>query len=294
MSTATVVGLGEILWDVLPEGRKLGGAPANFAFHVNSLGGSSLVVSRVGEDGLGDEALAILQDNGLDVSCVTRDPEHPTGTVEARLDAEGVATYVFPDDVAWDFLELNQEARSAAAGVNAVCFGSLAQRSPVSKAAIQAFLRLVPTDSLKVFDVNLRQNFFNKQTLENSLNLANVLKVSDTELPVLGRIFSLSGTDEEVLRGLLERFELRAAGLTRGPDGSLLVSPDQVSDHPGIRAKVKDTIGAGDSFGAAMTLGLLAGWDLDRINERANQVAAFVCGQVGGMAGVGKSLRILL
>ena len=293
MGAITAVGIGEILWDVLPGGRKLGGAPANFAFHVNGLGGRGLIVSRLGQDAWGDEALQVLGANGLNLCCVTRDPQHPTGTVEARLDEAGVATYVFPDNVAWDFLELNPAAFQVAQRAQAVCFGTLAQRSAISRAAVHQFLRATPRAALRVFDVNLRGDMYSREVLESSLDLADALKVSDAELPVLARIFGLPEGDQERLAALVERYGLRLAALTRGGQGSLLATPGAVSDHPGFRVEVADTIGAGDAFGAAMTLGFLAGWDLDAVNVRANEVAAFVCTRPGAMQAADRELRIL-
>ena len=301
MNKATAVGLGEVLWDVLEgagEGagggdRTLGGAPANFAFHVNGLGGAGVPVSRVGRDDLGREAVDLLRANGLDTACVTVDPQHATGTVLAQLDGRGQATYVFPPDVAWDFLELNRAARDLAKRADAVSFGTLAQRSEVSRAAIHEFLRAVPAACLKVFDVNLRQDFYSRDILEQSLDAAHVLKVSDTELPVLAGMFGASGDDRSVLEAFVSRFGLKLAALTRGAAGSLLVAPGEASEHAGLRVEVVDTIGAGDAFGAALTLGLLAGWDLDRVNARANEVAARVCAQQGAMVEAPVGLRII-
>lgn len=301
MGEYLAVGLGEVLWDVLPEGRKLGGAPANFAFHVNGLGGRGVLISQVGDDDLGREALALLEKNGLDTACVNLSRAYPTGTVLARVDAQGVASYEFPDDVAWDYLELNAAARAAASEARAVCFGSLAQRSPVSRRAIRDFLRATPDGCLRLYDVNLRADFFDQDLVARSLDLADALKVSDEELPVLAGYFGLRGDDRDVLAGLCARFGLRFVALTRGAHGSLLVGgpgqaagelAGQVSDHPGLTTEVRDTIGAGDSFTAALALGVLHGWSLDAVNQRANQVAAYVCSQPGAMAQVPEELRI--
>lgn len=285
-----VIGLGEILWDVLPEGRKLGGAPANFAYHVNALGGRGVPVSRVGDDDLGHEALSLLRRRGLDVSHVTLDPDHPTGTVIAELDDEGKASYVFPPDVAWDYLEIAEDTVRLAPEVDAVCFGSLAQRSQASRKAMHDFLDFLPNDSLKVFDINLRGDFYTREVMAESLELANVLKVSDEELPVLADAFGLKGDDAKVLEALAELFSLQLCALTRGSSGSLLLRRDGRHDHPGEAATVVDTIGAGDSFTAAMVLGMLAGWPLGKINERANLVAAAVCAQAGAMVEVPREL----
>jgi fructokinase len=276
-------GLGELLWDVLPEGRTLGGAPANFAFHVNGLGGQGVVVSRIGADALGLEALDLLSGRGVDVSHVGTDPQRPTGTVLARLDDAGSATYSFPADVAWDALVPDEKSMALAGRVDGVCFGSLGQRSATSRAAIQSFLQATKADALRIFDVNLRQEFYSRDSIEQSLQLASVCKLSDEELPVLARLFDLSGNDETMLGALLARFDLRLIACTLGGAGSVLVTPDAVDRHPGIPTTLADTIGAGDSFTAALALGMHAGWALERINQRANEVAAFVCSQPGGM-----------
>lgn len=287
-----VIGLGEVLWDVLPEGRQLGGAPANFAYHVNALGGTGVPVSRVGDDELGREALDILQERGLDVSHITLDPNHPTGTVLAELDAEGKATYVFPPNVAWDYLEIPSATAVMASRAAAVCFGSLAQRSPVSRTAIQGFLESLSEDSLRIFDVNLRGEFYTPETIAESLELANVLKVSDEELPILADIFGLNGTEGSVIEAVLELFSLDLCALTRGGSGSLLLAATESHDHPGLSVDIVDTIGAGDSFTAAMTLGLLAGWSLPEINKHANRVAAAVCGHAGAMPVLSEKLKV--
>lgn len=289
-------GLGELLWDVLPEGKTLGGAPANFAFHVNGLGGLSaagMVVSRIGDDANGQEAMDLLAGRGVDLSHVSVDPERPTGTVLAQLDGEGKASYTFPPDVAWDGLVLDNRGLALAAEVAGVCFGSLAQRSAVSRSAIHGFLRATRPDALRIFDVNLRQQFYTKEIIESSLELASVLKLSDEELPVVAEMFGLTGSDEDLLASLVARFDLRLAACTLGGEGSLLVTSDSKDRHPGLPATIADTIGAGDSFTAALALGMSAGWSLDRINQRANEVAAAVCAQAGGMVAVPESLQVL-
>lgn len=287
-----VVGLGEVLWDVLPQGRTLGGAPANFAFHANGLGGFGAVVSRVGDDELGAEALALLGGRGVDTSQVSIDPNHPTGTVQAELDAQGRASYVFPPHVAWDFLELDEPMRALAEETDGVCFGTLAQREAMSRAAIHEFLRATRQEALRVFDINLRGDFYTRETVRESLQLAGVLKLSDEELPVVADMFGLSGSEEELLAALVDSFGLALAACTFGQAGSLLLTPRDSHRHPGVAVQVEDTIGAGDAFTAALTLGMLAGLPLPELNERANLVAAAVCGQAGGMPDLPKDLRV--
>jgi fructokinase len=285
------IGLGEILWDVLPDTRLLGGAPANFAYHVNALGGAGIPVSRVGDDALGAEALSILATSGLNIDGVAVDPEHPTGTVDARINADGVATYVFPDDVAWDFITLDENARSLAARADAVCFGTLAQRSGVSRSSIHDFLRAAP-GALKICDLNLRQDFNSRAIITCSLELADVLKINDDELKVVTKMFSLPQDEHAALQALMNHHWLKLCVLTRGDKGSLILSSDAVSDLPGSPVKVADTIGAGDSFTAAMALAYLSGWTLEDTHRHAARVAAYVCGQPGAMPKMPDALRI--
>lgn len=291
MKQFLAIGIGEILWDVLPDARLLGGAPANFAYHVNALGGAGIPVSRVGNDALGVEALSILATSGLNIDAVSVDPAHPTGTVDARINVDGVATYVFPDDVAWDFITLDENARSLAARADAICFGTLAQRSRVSRAAIHDFLRAAP-GALKVYDINLRQNFYSPAIITASLELADVLKINDDELAILIDMLSLPQGEQDALKTLMDRHGLTLCVLTRGDKGSLILSSDAISDLPGQSVEVADTIGAGDSFTAAMTMGYLSGWTLDEINRHAAKVAAYVCGQAGAMPAMPEGLRI--
>ncbi|QGY39723.1 carbohydrate kinase [Pseudodesulfovibrio cashew] len=291
MSEVTAIGLGEILWDVLPEGRQLGGAPANFAYQVNALGGTGVPVSRVGDDDLGREALDILQANGLCTDYVSIDPEHPTGTVLAELDKDGVATYTFPDDVAWDFLTCDDATRQLAERADVICFGTLAQRCPTSRQAIRQVLEAAP-GALKVYDINLRQDFFTPGRIRDSLDRADVLKINDDELMMITGPFSLPSGQKEALARLLALHDLKLAVLTRGGEGSLIISPDGISDLPGEPVEVRDTIGAGDAFSAAMVLAYLKGWSLDEINRYAAQVAAHVCSREGAMTDMPPELRL--
>ena len=291
MHPILAVGLGEILWDVLPQTCMLGGAPANFAHHVNALGGAGVPVSRVGNDDLGREALSLLVCRGLNIDAVSLDPEHPTGTVDARVDEDGVATYVFPDNVAWDFLALDQSTLTLAGNADAVCFGSLAQRAEISRRSIHRFLDAAEK-ALKVFDINLRQDFHTPETLTASLDAANVLKINDAELDVVRRLFSLPQGEQPALQTLMKRHGLDLAVLTRGDKGSLLLSPDTVSDLPAEPVDVVDTIGAGDAFTAALVLGYLKRWPLDNINRYAARVAAYVCSQPGAMPEIPHELRV--
>jgi fructokinase len=284
MDVPVIAGIGEILFDVLHDSEELGGAPINFAYHVNSLGAQGYAISTIGDDERGRKALSELRRRQLSTDCITVIDRYPTGYVEAHLDDAGVATYNFPDDIAWDHLTVNDNAVKIAGQLACVCFGSLVQRSEISRKELVRFLELTPASTLKVFDLNLRQDFYNRDVVLQSLRYADILKLNDDELPVLAEMLGLTGNDRSMLAAVVSKYKLRLAALTRGGKGSLLVSPEQYSDHPGIRAEnIADTIGAGDAFTAATVISFLQGYDLDRINEKANRVAAWVCSQKGAM-----------
>ena len=275
-----VVGIGEMLWDVFPEGKKLGGAPLNFSHHCGQLGASAHPVSAVGADADGAEIRQILASKNLPDAQVQTDTAHPTGRVNVTLQ-NGKPTYEILAEVAWDYIRFDQNLRDLASRADVVCFGSLAQRSPVSCATIQAFLKAMRPQALRIFDVNLRQNFYSKEILETSLRHANIFKLSDEELPTLARFFDLTGQVLNQLQALRGMFDLRLVAYTRGGEGSLLVTANETSDHPGIPTEVVDTVGAGDSFTATLCMGLLQNLPLAEINRRACQVASFVCSQSG-------------
>lgn len=277
----TLVGIGEILWDMLPDGKQLGGAPANFAYHAQALGGRGIVVSCIGDDELGREIIRQLRELGLDRRYITVDKNYPTGTVEVQLDKKGVPNFTIHENVAWDFIPLNPDLLNLARRTDAVCFGSLCQRSEKSRKTIQSFLTATRPDCLRVFDINLRQRYFDQEIIQTMLGLSNVLKLNDDELKVVANFLSINGSETDILSRLTERYSLQLIALTRGTSGSRLYAQGENSNHPGFPAKVVDTVGAGDSFTAAMTLGLLHGKALDRINEYANRVASFVCSKSG-------------
>lgn len=292
MSEDLVVGLGEVLWDVLPAGEKIGGAPINFAYHVNALGGRGVPVSTLGDDERGRRALEELKKRDLPLDAISIDLEHPTGYVQANVDEAGVAKFVFPDDVAWDNLRLNARAMEYAGEARVVCFGSLAQRSTVSREAIRLFLDSAP-GALKVFDLNLRQNFYSQVIIEPSLFRADILKISDDEFPVLAKMFGVEGATKDALGVFVERFDLQLSVLTRGGEGSLLLGKDDCFDHPGVATTLSDTIGAGDSFTASTILGYLLGHSLEQISDHANRLAAYVCTQAGAMPRIPEELRLV-
>lgn len=281
--TRQIIGLGEVLYDVLPEGAKLGGAPANFAYHASQFGFDAMAVSAVGNDALGDKALETFDNNGLKY-IIPRVP-YPTGTVKVTLDTEGVPTYTFTPDVAWDHIPFTPEMEAIAKEARAVCFGSLAQRSEASRKTIHQFLNATPADCLKIFDINLRGNFYNKEILRESMQKANILKINDEELVTIGRLFDYPGLDmEEKCRILLHRYHFKMVVLTCGTNGSYVFVPDgETSFMPTPKVEVADTVGAGDSFTGAFTACLLAGKTIKEAHERAVKVSAFVCTQKGAM-----------
>lgn len=277
---ATIIGLGEVLWDVFPDGPRFGGAPANFACHAAQLGADARMVSAVGSDDLGRRAMETLRQRGVDTSCVAWS-EYPTGAVHVQLDDAGNASYRFGMDTAWDHLAWSDDLVELASKTGALCFGTLGQRSDTARQTIRRFVAATPNSALRIFDINLRPPFYEPPTILESLELANILKLNDDELPVVASLCELSGSDSQVMQQLARRFDLQAVALTRGPDGAVLVRGDQVGEHPGIPTDVVDTVGAGDAFTASLAMGLLAGHDLNEINRDACSLAAFVCSQPG-------------
>lgn len=286
-----VVGLGELLWDLLPGGRQLGGAPANFAYHAGALGAEARVISRVGSDADGHALVARLTQLGIGTACIEEDPVAPTSTVTVSLGADGQPAYTIHENVAWDALAGEAAARQAVASADAVYFGTLAQRGETSRRTIRTLLGLVPKTSLRIFDVNLRQHYHSRAIIEESLALTDVLKLNETELPRLAAMFHLSGDERAQVDALARRFALRVVAYTRGGRGSLLRAAGAWSEHAGLPTIVADTVGAGDSFTAALALGLLAGWPLDTVNARATAIAAYVCSQPGATPSLPEPLR---
>jgi fructokinase len=286
------LGIGEILWDLLPAGKQLGGAPANFAYHAHALGAEGIVVSRVGDDQLGREVIERLRGLGLATDCVAVDPTAATGTVSVALSPEGQPTFTIRENVAWDRLTVEPAALAVARAADAVCFGSLAQRGEASRASIRHLVAATRPGALRVFDINLRQQFYSREIVDASLQLANALKINDGELPVLAGLLDLPARDaRQQIEHVARRYDLRLVACTRGAHGSLLFAGGRWSEHPGVHATVVDSVGAGDAFTAAMTLGVLAGWDLARVNGQANEVAAFVCTQAGATPKLPDTLR---
>jgi fructokinase len=282
-----VIGVGEVLWDLLLTGPQLGGAPANFAYHAHALGAQTQVITRVGKDDYGREIIRRFREMGLPETTVQIDETVPTGTAKVALSGDGLAHFAIQENVAWDYIAVTDEAVAVARRADAICFGSLAQRCEPSRNTIQRLVAATPPDALRVFDINMRQQFYSRDVVEKSFRLANVLKLNDDELPRLANMFRLTGSTEDQIEQLAHTFSLRLVALTRGPNGSLLYQKDndnneaRWSDCPSRPVKVVDTVGAGDSFTAALVLGLLRKMDLDEINSIANEVARYVCSQPG-------------
>lgn len=284
-----VVGIGEILWDVFPDRSCFGGAPANFAAHAAALGCDVDMISAVGRDELGDQALKELSGRDVAATFVARS-ERPTGTVNVTLDEAGKADYTFAAETAWDALEWRPELARLAAETRVTCFGSLGQRDARSCGAIQRFVAATPEDSLRIFDVNLRQHFYNDDVIEDSLFLANVLKLNDEEIDVVDPGGGESAPADR-LRALCARYNLRLAALTMGEQGALLVTPDESVEVAAGRVEVVDTVGAGDAFTAVLALGLLCGASLEDIGSCACEIAAYVCSQPGATPSLPAVLR---
>lgn len=304
MNSNTIVGMGEALWDCLPEGRKLGGAPANFAYHVSQFGLNSCVVSAVGPDLLGREIQDIFTEKKLPWILPT--VEYTTGTVQVTLDCNGIPQYTIKENVAWDNIPFTPALQELARETTAVCWGSLAQRNEVSRNTINKFIDSMPQseDVLKVFDINLRQGFYTKAIIEESFQRCNILKINDEELVAISRLFgpvdedgsklkNLQSIDFETkCKALLSQYNLKMLILTCGVNGSYVFTPDgEVSYQDTPKVKVADTVGAGDSFTATFVSSLLLGKTVKEAHERAVKVSAFVCTQNGAMPIIPEELK---
>lgn len=279
-----VVGMGEALWDVLPEGKKIGGAPANFAYHVSQFGLPSCVVSAIGDDALGKEIIENFTSKGLDQ--LIAEVPYPTGTVQVEIDQTGIPLYDIKENVAWDNIPYTEHLDALAKRTKAVCFGSLAQRNVVSRETINHFLDTMPKDddSLIVFDVNLRQGFYNKEILCKSMQNCNILKINDEELITVSRMFGYPGIDlQDKCWILLGKYYLKMLILTCGINGSYVFTPGNVSFQPTPKVEVADTVGAGDSFTAAFIASILKGKSVTEAHSIAVKTSAYVCTQKGAM-----------
>mgnify|MGYP000043289893 FL=1 len=288
----TIIGIGEALWDVLPEGKKIGGAPANFAYIVSQFGLRSVAVSALGNDVLGKELQANLDEKKLEY--ILPVVPFPTGTVQVSLNAEGIPVYEIKENVAWDNIPFTEEFERLAQSVRAVCFGSLAQRNGVSHDTINRFLDAIPDEEgiYKIFDINLRQHFYTPELLNESMMKCNILKINDEELEVIKKLFGYSDTDAEATcRKLQETYGLKILILTCGTNGSYVFAEGHPSFISTPKVKVADTVGAGDSFTAAFVAALLNGTSVAQAHKLAVAVSAYVCTQHGAMSVLPNHLR---
>ena len=297
-----VIGIGEALFDCLPEGRKLGGAPANFAYHVSQFGLNGCAISAIGNDELGDEIVEKF--NAVHLNNILPRVEQPTGTVKVTLDEKGVPQYEICLGVAWDNIPLTDEMLEIARNAQAVCFGSLAQRSETSRKTIQAFLDATPADALRVFDINLRQSWYTAEVIAESLSRANILKINDEELDVVATMLlgepsvpgQLIAEDPDkarrVCRELISRYDLDMLILTCGAIGSYVFTMEEESYIATPKVKVADTVGAGDSFTATFVAQLLLGKPIPEAHRKAVAVSAFVCTQNGAMPVLPEELKV--
>jgi fructokinase len=291
-SRPVIVGLGEVLWDVYPDAAHFGGAPANFASHAASLDAESWLASSVGVDELGDRALDTLRQHGVESACVARDAIHATGRVDVTLDSLGRPSYEIAENTAWDHIAWSDALDSLARRCDAVCFGTLAQRSPQSRDTIQQFVKTMSPSTLRMFDVNLRKQLYDRAVIDQSLRLATALKLNEEELPIVARLCGVNESDpRDAMRALMSMYSLRLVALTRGPNGAVLIAGNEESTSPALTTTVVDTVGAGDAFTAAVVIDLLAGLPLAEINAHANALASFVCSQPGAVAALPDYLR---
>jgi fructokinase len=283
MKPFAIVGLGEVLWDLLPGGKQPGGAPANFAYMSSLLGDRGIIASRIGCDDLGREIELKLQALGLDLSYLQRDSSRPTGTVKVEADKAGQPKYEITEGVAWDFLEWTPQWRQLAEEADAVCFGSLAQRNPVTRETAGLFLRAMQRNAVRIFDVNLRQCFFSAELLARSAERAQIVKLNHEEVPIVMKLLDAPYRDELMAaHWLRQRFGVKLVCITRGPNGSLLACENDTNVHPGFPVKAADAVGAGDAFTAGLVHHYLRGSSLRAMNEAANRMGAWVASKPGG------------
>ena len=274
-----VVGIGELLWDVLPTGKRAGGAPVNFVYHATQMGAEGYAISAVGNDVAGTEIIQELDKNHI-ISSYISTVEHPTGSVMVEL-KNGIPAYTIIEGVAWDHIPLTGEAIDLMKRADAVCFGTLAQRASESRETLRTLLSYMAPEALRFFDINLRQSYYSKELIESLLQQANVFKINDEELELLCPMLQLEGTTEEVCRELMRKYELRYLVLTAGAEFSTIYSPTEASTIPTPKVKVVDTVGAGDSFSGAFIYSILTGKSLREAHRKAVETAAFVCTQSG-------------
>ena len=284
-----IVGIGEILWDMFPHGKVLGGAPANFAYHVSQFGFEGYAVSAIGADELGDEIVNCLSKKKLKYLIETT--PYATGTVQVSLSGNGIPQYEICENVAWDNIPFTEEMEALARKTMTVCFGSLAQRNSVSRTTINRFLDCLPETALKIFDINLRQQFYTLELIEHALDRCNILKINDDEVLIVGKLFGWESKSElEICNQLLHSCDLKMVVLTKGSEGSYVVTQTETSFKPTPLVEVADTVGAGDSFTAAFVSSLLSSQSISDAHQLAVDVSAFVCTQHGAMPVLPESL----
>lgn len=284
-----IVGIGEILWDVFPQGKILGGAPANFAYHVSQFGLEGCAISAIGNDDLGKEIIECL--NKKELKYIIEETPFPTGTVQVTLNNKGVPNYEICENVAWDNIPFTTDMEELAKKTKLVCFGSLAQRNSISRQTINQFLDMVPENSLKVFDINLRQHFYSEELIDQSLCRCNILKINDDEVLLVAKLFELEMSSEiEICNHLIKKYKLNMVVLTKGTLGSYVISSGHTSFKETPIVEVVDTVGAGDSFTAAFVASLLQGFSITDAHQTAVEVSAFVCTQQGAMPKLPESL----
>jgi fructokinase len=284
-----IVGLGELLWDLLPSGKRLGGAPANFTVMSSRLGNRAVIASRLGSDPLAAEARQVLKAFPADISLLQNDPVHPTGTVGVEIRG-GEPHYIIHEPAAWDFMEWTQEWLALAQSADAVCFGSLAQRNPASRATIRQFLAATRPDCVRVFDVNLRPPFFSVDVVDSLLTSATIFKLNEVEVPEVLAMLGIARPEDRgeagllaAARSLLQKYPVQLVAITMGGEGSLLAAHESFHRHPGIATTVADTVGAGDAFTAALVHAYLRGASLPEMNEAGNRWGGWVASQLGAM-----------
>lgn len=286
-----VVGLGEVLWDMLPEGRKIGGAPVNFAYHAGQFGIDTMAVSAIGNDKLGEDTIAEM--NGKHLNHIFPSVPYPTGSVQVKLDEKGVPAYDIKENVAWDNIPFTNEIESVARNCQAVCFGSLAQRNAVSRSTIRKFIESTPSGCIRIFDINLRQNFYTREVIRDSLELCNILKINDEEIMLVSGMFNYDSSNiENVCRTIMEDFSLEMVILTCGTKGSYIFTKDDVSFMPTPKVNVADTVGAGDSFTGSFCAAILRGLPVAEAHKKAVEVSAYVCTQNGAMPEIPESMKL--
>ena len=279
-----IAGIGELLWDIFKDEKKLGGAPANFAYHVSALGHKGIIISRIGNDQPGLEIIDFLKELNLDIGYIQADNQMPTGTVVVEMDENNQPEYIIKEKVAWDFLEWSEKLNGLLAPIDAVCFGTLAQRNESSRETISKFLKMVNNKAVKILDINLRQNFYSSQVIEESLKSADILKLNTGELEVLSGMLKINkkNSRKDLCRFLIDKYGLNLICLTKGEEGSLILNDKYCCESPAFPYEVADRVGAGDAFTAAMIVQYLKGSTLAEISEYANRLASWVTSKKGG------------